>query len=52
MEKNRENRKKLSLYKMLSEIMYLNKMDKTSNNSVIIVLNKIDRHIIFICLFL
>lgn len=33
---------KLSLYKMLEEIMYLNKMDKTSNNSVIIVLNKID----------
>ena len=43
---------KQSMYKMLSEIMYLNKMDKTSNNSVIIVLNKIDRHIIFICLFL
>ena len=34
---------KLSLYKMLYEIMYLNKMDKTSNSGVIIVLNKIDR---------
>ena len=33
---------KQSMYKMLSEIMYLNKMDKASNNGVIIVLNKID----------
>ena len=33
---------KLSLYKMLEEIMYLNKMDKNSNVSVISVLNKID----------
>ena len=33
---------KLSLYKMLENIMYLNKMDKTNNNSVIVVLNKID----------
>ena len=33
---------KQSMYKMLSEIMYLNKMDKTNNNSVIVVLNKID----------
>ena len=36
---------KLSLYKMLYEIMYLNKMDKTSNNNVIIVLNKIDSYL-------
>ena len=33
---------KLSLYKMLEEIMYLNKMDKASNVSVIAVLNRID----------
>ena len=33
---------KLSLYKMLENIMYLNKMDKKDNLSVIIVLNKID----------
>ena len=33
---------KISLYKMLEEIMYLNKMDKNSNVSVISVLNKID----------
>ena len=33
---------KLSLYKMLEHIMYLNKMDKKDNLSVIIVLNKID----------
>ena len=33
---------KKSMYKMLSKIMYLNKMDKTNNNSVIVVLNKID----------
>ena len=33
---------KQSMYKMLSKIMYLNKMDKTNNNSVIVVLNKID----------
>lgn len=33
---------KLSLYKMLEEIIYLNKMDKASNVSVISVLNKID----------
>ena len=33
---------KLSLYKMLEEIMYLNKMDKNSNASVTVVLNKID----------
>ena len=33
---------KLSLYKMLEEIMYLNKMDKNSNVSVTVVLNKID----------
>ena len=33
---------KISLYKMLEEIMYLNKMDKNSNASVISVLNKID----------
>lgn len=33
---------KLSLYKMLEEIMYLNKMDKASNLSVIAVLNRID----------
>ena len=36
---------KLSLYKMLEEIMYLNKMDKASNNGVIIVLNKIDSYL-------
>ena len=36
---------KLSLYKMLYEIMYLNKMDKTSNSGVIIVLNKIDSYL-------
>ena len=33
---------KQSMYKMLSKIMYLNKMDKTNNDLVIIVLNKID----------
>ena len=33
---------KLSLYKMLENIMYLNKMDKTNNKDVIILLNKID----------
>ena len=33
---------KLSLYKMLEKVMYLNKMDKKDNLSVIIVLNKID----------
>ena len=33
---------KISLYKMLEEIMYLNKMDKNSNASVTVVLNKID----------
>ena len=33
---------KLSLYKMLENTMYLNKMDKKDNLSVIIVLNKID----------
>ena len=33
---------KISLYEMLEEIMYLNKMDKNSNVSVISVLNKID----------
>lgn len=33
---------KLSLYKMLEEIMYLNKMDKSSSASIIVVLNKID----------
>ena len=33
---------KLGLYKMLEEIMYLNKMDKASNVSVIAVLNRID----------
>ena len=33
---------KLSLYKMLENIMYLNKMDKKDNLFVIIVLNKID----------
>ena len=36
------NEYKLSLYKMLYEIMFLNKMDKGSNNEVIVVLNKID----------
>ena len=36
------NEYKLSLYKMLGQIMYLNKMDKASNVSVIAVLNKID----------
>ena len=36
---------KLSLYKMLEEIMYLNKMDKASNVSVIVVLNKIDSYL-------
>ena len=36
---------KLSLYKMLEEIMYLNKMDKASNVSVISVLNKIDSYL-------
>lgn len=33
---------KLSLYKMLEKVMYLNKMDKTNNKDVIILLNKID----------
>ena len=33
---------KLSLYKMLENIMYLNKMDKKDNKDVIILLNKID----------
>ena len=33
---------KISLYKMLEEIMYLNKMDKNSSASIIVVLNKID----------
>ena len=33
---------KLSLYKMLEKIMYLNKMDKSSSASIIVVLNKID----------
>ena len=33
---------KLSLYKMLEKVMYLNKMDKTNNKEVIILLNKID----------
>ena len=33
---------KLSLYKMLENVMYLNKMDKTNNKDVIILLNKID----------
>ena len=37
---------KLSLYKMLEEIMYLNKMDKNSNLSVISVLNKIDSYLL------
>ena len=36
------NEYKSSLYKMLEQIMYLNKMDKASNVSVISVLNKID----------
>ena len=36
---------KLSLYKMLEEIMYLNKMNKASNVSVIVVLNKIDSYL-------
>ena len=33
---------KISLYKMLEKIMYLNKMDKSSSASIIVVLNKID----------
>ena len=33
---------KISLYKMLEKVMYLNKMDKTNNKEVIILLNKID----------
>ena len=33
---------KISLYKMLEKIMYLNKMDKNSSASIIVVLNKID----------
>ena len=37
---------KQSMYKMLSEIMYLNKMDKCSNVSVISVLNKIDSYLL------
>ncbi len=37
---------KLSLYKMLEEIMLLNKMDKSSNVSVISVLNKIDAYLL------
>ena len=36
---------KLSLYKMLEEIMYFNKMYKASNVSVISVLNKIDSYL-------
>ena len=37
---------KLSLYKMLEEIMLLNKMNKSSNVSVISVLNKIDAYLL------
>ena len=37
---------KLSLYKMLNGIMYLNRMDKSSNVSVIAVLNKIDSYLL------
>ena len=37
---------KLSLYKMLEEIMYLNKMDKANDVSVIAVLNKIDSYLL------
>lgn len=37
---------KLSLYKMLEEIMLLNKMDKSSNVSVTAVLNKIDSYLL------
>ena len=36
---------KISLYKMLEEIMYLNKMDKNSSASIIVVLNKIDSYL-------
>ena len=37
---------KLSLYKMLNGIMYLNRMDKSSNVSIIAVLNKIDSYLL------
>ena len=40
------NEYKLSMYKMLYEIMFLNKMDKGSNNGVIVVLNKIDSYLL------
>lgn len=40
------NEYKLSMYKMLYEIMFLNKMDKASDVSVISVLNKIDSYLL------
>lgn len=36
------NEYKLSLYKMLENIMYINKMSKENKSDVIIILNKID----------